>query len=54
MYCVDYIFWELVLSSLYDGGWRSSDTDMLVSEFGFSEIEVSIVCYCLSQYESEE
>ena len=53
MCSVDMGYLDVVASSLYDGGWRSSDKDQLVSEYGFTDSEVSSICYWLSRYESE-
>ena len=50
----DKVYLEIVASSLYDGGWRSSDEDQLVSEYGFTDSEVSTICYWLSRYAREE
>lgn len=50
---VDMDYLDVVAASLYDGGWRSLDKEQLVSEYGFTETEVSTICYWLSLYASE-
>lgn len=38
-------------SNLYDGGWRSSDRDQLISEYDLTESEADEICDALSDIE---
>lgn len=40
--------------ALFDGGWRSSDRDQLVDEYGFTDDEVDLVVHFLQELENDE
>ena len=39
-------------SALYDGGWRSSDKEEIISEHGYTDSEADVICEFLSDFES--
>ena len=43
---------ELCAAALYDGGWRSTDRDQLMSEYGLTPEEADELCLAL--YEMEQ
>lgn len=38
--------------ALYDGGWRSSDTEELQSEYDFTDEELDEIIACIKELES--
>ena len=39
------------IASLYDGGWRSTDKEMLMSEYGLTNEQASEICKGLAELE---
>ena len=39
--------------SLYGGGWRASDHDLLIHEYGLSGDDLDFICQVLAQLEEE-
>lgn len=42
---------QFTASSLYDGGWRSSDLEELMTEYGFTQEEAAAICEALAEME---
>lgn len=40
-----------VASNLFDGGWRSSDYNLLITEYDLSEDEAEAICEILESFE---
>ncbi len=40
---------ESMAASLFDGGWRSSDRDELMLEYGFSRTDAELICSYLDE-----
>ena len=45
------MFSEDVIIYLYDGGWRSKDTEELIEEYEFTEEEAEEICTGLEELE---
>lgn len=41
-------------AALYDGGWRASDRDQLIAEYGLTEDEADAICAELERMESND
>lgn len=44
---------QYAAAALYDGGWRSSDHDQLIREYGLTDEEADLICYELEEMETE-
>ena len=40
--------------SLYDGGWRSTDRDQLIAEYGLTPAEATGICEQLKKIEERQ
>lgn len=45
---------QYTAAMLYDGGWRSTDRDILISEYDLTEVEVDDICDGLKEIEEIE
>ncbi len=41
---------EMSAASLYDGGWRAEDRELLIAEYDLTEEEADAICEKLSEY----
>lgn len=41
-------------AALYDGGWRSTDKDQMMDEYGLAEQEAEAICERLAEYAGEK
>lgn len=44
-------YFEMNAAALYDGGWRSTDRDQLMSEYGLTPEEADGICEVLAELE---
>ena len=44
---------EMNAAALYDGGWRSTDRDQLMSEYGLTPEEADRICEVLAVLEQD-
>lgn len=42
---------QSIAASLYDGGWRASDRQQMIEEYGFSDEEIIDICEALEAFE---
>lgn len=44
---------ELCAAALYDGGWRSTDRDQMMSEYNLTQEEADGICEVLAELEQD-